>query len=356
MNLEGAKLVVSAQQNFITGTGRCGSTILSRMLMRHPDALVLREFFSTLDARRFAPGRLSGDELADVLSFDRHPVIPFLQRGGTMPEILYRLDDEQRRQPDLKIPGLLLVAFAYISEQPESLLERLLAWARAQPARTMRGHYPELFAFLCEQTARRTCIEASATNNLDLGVFPNPRVLHVHRSGPEVVLSMGAHPFFRLMASLALEPLSADEWSTIRARAARDADDPLCARMAATPSSAFDPFFAHMWTSSVARNVRVFTQLPRAQVLELPFEQLLAAPVPSLLRVAEFFGLSPLPAWAQDAATMLSPVPLRLPAQEPKRQRELARLCAVGQILTGREQRARFDLPAETTEDERDAG
>ncbi len=335
---------VAKPQCFITGTGRCGSTVLSRMLMRHPDALVLREFFSTLDARRFAAGPVDAPTLASILSADRHPVLPFLQRGGTMPEILYRLSEAQRREPGLQVPGLQLVALPYLTDDPARLYAETIEWARSQPSRRLAEHYPALFGFLRAQTGRRVAIEASATNNVDLEVFPYCRVLHVHRSGPEVVLSMAQHPFFRLMAALALDPLTAEQWAVVRARLARDEDDPLVARMAVRPSPRLDTFLAHTWTTAVARNVRMLGRLPREHVLELAFEDLLASPEATLQRVAEFFGLSPDPVWARDVATMLRPVELRLPGLEPDRQRELARLCAVGQILTGREQRERLDL------------
>ena len=36
------------QLTFVVGTGRCGSTLLSRLLREHPDVLSMSEFFSTL--------------------------------------------------------------------------------------------------------------------------------------------------------------------------------------------------------------------------------------------------------------------------------------------------------------------
>jgi len=331
-------------QNFITGTGRCGSTILSHMLMRHPEALVLREFFSTLDDRRFRPGSIDGEALASLLAADRHPVIPFLQRGGDIPEMRYRVDEAQGRQPHLRIPGLLLVALPTASHTPSVVYDGLLDWAREQPSRTLREHYPEAFSFLLGELGGHVCIEASATNNVDLDVFPNARVLHIHRSGPEVVLSMNEHRFFRLMANLALDPLSPADWETVWRREVDDDADPLVARMALGPSADFDAFFAKMWTSSLARNLRVLCQLPRDHVLELRFEDLLREPVETLLRAAQFFGLAPERRWAEEAATMLRIVELRLPTVDAQRQTRLSEACAIGQILAGREQRRRYDM------------
>ena len=51
------------QLTFVVGTGRCGSTLLSRLLREHPDVLSMSEFFSTLlehDSRK------RGSRMADI--------------------------------------------------------------------------------------------------------------------------------------------------------------------------------------------------------------------------------------------------------------------------------------------------
>ena len=46
---------------FIVGSGRCGSTLLSRMLSHHPQLLSLFEFFTGLEIdKRFLPGSAGG--------------------------------------------------------------------------------------------------------------------------------------------------------------------------------------------------------------------------------------------------------------------------------------------------------
>ena len=46
---------------FIVGSGRCGSTLLSRMLSHHPKLLSLFEFFTGLEIdKRFLPGSRQG--------------------------------------------------------------------------------------------------------------------------------------------------------------------------------------------------------------------------------------------------------------------------------------------------------
>ncbi len=46
---------------FVFSTGRCGSTVISQMLNKHPDILSLSEFFSVLGLRAFVGKKVSGD-------------------------------------------------------------------------------------------------------------------------------------------------------------------------------------------------------------------------------------------------------------------------------------------------------
>jgi len=70
-------------ERFIVGTGRCGSTLLSRMLGLNPETLSLFEYFNGLDVfRRFAPEPVSGAEFADLIA-SAAPSVGFCNTMGT---------------------------------------------------------------------------------------------------------------------------------------------------------------------------------------------------------------------------------------------------------------------------------
>ena len=61
--------VVDTDVRFIIGTGRCGSTILSKMLNVHPEICVLSEFLVALDAvKKYGERDVNGPELAEHIS------------------------------------------------------------------------------------------------------------------------------------------------------------------------------------------------------------------------------------------------------------------------------------------------
>src|SRR2546421_6520953 len=63
----------TVELTFVVGTGRCGSTLLSRLLREHPDVLSMSEFFSTLRIAAasgpagFPTGDMDGAQLWQLL-------------------------------------------------------------------------------------------------------------------------------------------------------------------------------------------------------------------------------------------------------------------------------------------------
>lgn len=326
--------------NFITGTGRCGSTILSKMLMLHPNALVLREFLAMLDFRMLTHEKVSGNGLAAILKADLHPIILLLQRID-LEEILYKLTTAEKRQAYWSRAGITMAALPYISDEPDKLFEELVNWAKQQPTDFLREHYPKMFQFIGDKTGRSVPIEASNAGNIDFHVFPNSRILHIHRSGPEVVLSMCQHPWFRMVASISIDPLTDEEFTTAVECAAPEEADPILKRMQKEDKELY-PALIKIYTSLIAKNYRLFTQVKPENFMEIAFEDFAENPKDHLKKIAHFFELPDKgDSWLEEAAQMFKPVKLRLPNVDEKTQRFLKNACFAGQVLTGRQGRKR---------------
>ena len=79
---------------FIVGTGRCGSTLLSRMLAENPATLSIFEYFNGLDVvRRFAPEPIDGAAFAELIAAEQPFVTAVLRRGYEVAEITYPFRD-----------------------------------------------------------------------------------------------------------------------------------------------------------------------------------------------------------------------------------------------------------------------
>src|SRR6516162_438273 len=79
---------------FVVGTGRCGSTMLSNMLRKHPKVLSLSEFFSMVAAASgkedaYSPGSMDGRRFWSIVAaISPMPKFGFRHRIP-MPEWLY---------------------------------------------------------------------------------------------------------------------------------------------------------------------------------------------------------------------------------------------------------------------------
>src|SRR5688572_8494150 len=91
--------VSMSEPTFIVGTGRCGSTLLSDVLRRHPDILSVSEFFTLVTdlggriEEAFPDGDVDGRAVHAVVA-GAHPKQTLMHRHDVaMSEVLYRPKD-----------------------------------------------------------------------------------------------------------------------------------------------------------------------------------------------------------------------------------------------------------------------
>ncbi len=93
---------------FIVGTGRCGSTLLSRMLAEDQSLLMVFEFFSGLDiTRRFSADLLDGEAFATLISQETPAVTMAMRRGYEVAEIVYPFGTRSRYKRGEGLPWIL---------------------------------------------------------------------------------------------------------------------------------------------------------------------------------------------------------------------------------------------------------
>lgn len=323
----------------MVGTGRCGSTLLSRMLAESSQVLSLSEFFNGLDmTRRFSRDPVDGAELAWLLS-QEHPFLSMvLRRGYPVPEIVYPFDRAgARHRRGEGLPYLLGACWPRIADDPDALFDAVRDFARARPRAPLREHYRALFGWLVERTGREVWMERSGSSIDYLGslhaLFPDARFVHLHRHGPETALSMREHHAFRVAVGLtarvrergdpSLESLVGLEGDRI--------DRLLAARPDAEP-------FGRFWSGQVERGMAAAGKLPAGRMLAVRFEDLLAEPAAVLRRIADFLELdADREGWLERAAGLIRGAPpARVPELPGDERERLEAACAPGMRLLGR--------------------
>lgn len=324
------------RDRFVVGTGRCGSTLLSKMLARNEAVLSLFEFFSGIDQFfRFRTDPLPGAELASRLEED-HPMLTMvLRRGYEVPEVAYPFDTPGARfRRDGPIPWTLAIAIARVSDDPDKLFGEMLEAAAAQPRQPLAGHYRQLLDWLTERTGKQLWIERSGTSMDFAGelkaFFPAARFVHIHRDGLETALSMREYSVLRLAVPVMNGLLGPVEYShdglvAFEREKSRAIDELLAGRPPAELYGAY-------WSDQVVRGMDVLAELPGEDCMTIRFEDLVAEPRPILSALADFLELPDARgSWLEEACALVGGLPPRrfdaLPVEE---QRRLEQACAPG--------------------------
>lgn len=317
---------------FVVGTGRCGSTLLTRMLDQHNELLGLNEVFTGLDwGRRFQEGPVTGAEVADILGTPNHVVDMVIGNGYDAEEITYRFGPDDRYRRGDPLPWILTVTMGHLSEHPDQLWDEVRDWLSKRPAEPIAGHYRALFAHLADRAGATAWIERSGSSVDYLGqlleVFPEALVVHLHRDGREVALSMRHHPFYRLAVQFAygsvpdgVDPTAEDALI----RAWLDGDPPV-------------ELYGRYWSDQLRNGAAALASMPSERLLTVAFEDVVADPVRAVVPIAEFLDLPVDPGFADRAAALVRGVPpRRAPTLDAGTRARLDEACAAGDaVLAG---------------------
>jgi len=335
--------VTPPRERFIVGTGRCGSTLLSRMLALHPDVCSIFEFFTGLDwGGRFAEGPVDGAAFAALITRPQPVIDAVLRRGYAVEEVTYPFGRGRFARGDT-MPWILVSMLPRLSDAPDALFDALVDFARALPEQELREHYRALFAWLAGRTGRPLAIERSGSSIDYLpalhACFPDARFLHLHRDGREAALSMREHHAYRVPISLMYDApvasgsrpsqLGAIDWA-----APPRADDPISQILASRPPV---EYFGRYWSDQVMRGEPARAQLARERSLAERFEDLIAKPAEVLRRIADFFELPERGDWIARGAALVRGAPAaRRPELADAERAALDAACLPGMRQLGR--------------------
>lgn len=308
----------AAPSRFVLGTGRCGSTLLSQMLARHPDVLSAAELFTMAQPRAFPRGAIDGEQFWQTIAEPRAGATFLLRHGLEPQEFRYPVDDGRRFDRESGVPPIALICLASLTDDPDALYDELERPIRALSPAPAGKQYRALLELLATLVGRRIWVERSGGSLAYAGdiaeQFDRPKVVHLYRDGPDTALSMSHHSSYRMM---------------MLRRLGHDALDLRTFRETPIPAERY----GRTWSATVLRGTRQLVALPAGDVLHLSYEQLLANPVGELSRVAEQLELPDARGgWLEQAADAVGP-----PGDKPSAAlgdaelERLRRACAPGE-------------------------
>lgn len=331
----------SLPARFVLGTGRCGSTLLSRMIAQHPGVASIFEWFPGFDPGfRFQPGDTSGALLCEHLLRD-HPVTSaVLARGYEVPEMVYPYGAPGMRYktPGDRVPWNLSIAMPRLSDDPDALFDGLIETLRDQPDQSLGAHYRHAFDWLTAQLGRTAWVERSAGSieyvaELD-ACFPEARYVHLYRDGCECALSMREYPGLRVAVALMFGFIGEVDFTyeglTAMVENEPERIDELLEKRPPVE------LYGEYWASQVGTGLNALREIEPSRVLTIRFEEMAANPLPALQAIRDFFELEGGDEWVEQGAALVRGVPpRRFPKLNAAEQASLQDACAPGMKALG---------------------
>jgi hypothetical protein len=303
----------SSKARFVVGTGRCGSTLLSKMLAKNTAVCSIYELFSGIDfSFRFKPEPVSGPELAIRLRED-HPMLTMtLKRGYEVPEVVYPFDDSSS-QFDIgdPVPWILGIAIPRITDTPDHFFEELMGEVEQWPVQKLAVHYRRILDWLTKVSGKQCWIERSGTSIEYLpelvNMFPEAKFLHIHRDGREAALSMREYPTMRLSTAVMYGMLGDVEFSNESLKALERKDPEAIDHLL----KVYPPInlYGRYWSDQIQRGYDALGQIAPENFHQIQFEDMVTNPTQIISEVAAFLELEQ-GDWINDAVALVSGMPV----------------------------------------------
>lgn len=329
---------------FVLSTGRCGSTMISDILNRHPQILSISEFFSFLGLEIFARRRPTGDWMWRLYSEPGYRM-GVIARGESFSELLYPVDDPNARFSRLNLPPIMAITLPHLTDRHEELFDELEPVVRAQPRQAPADHYRALFEWLAARFGGNVWVERGGGTLLLasrlLRHFPEARVVHIYRDGRETTLSMSHHPPFRAMLAMArrYRPYGVSLEKALGRLEHRDRLTAWLGKLAQTFSNLdrlpYDEVtlqeFAAFWSTMIEAGHLTFGHFPPDRLLNVRFEDVQADPEGQLRRLIRF--ISPDledDKWMREAVAIPRPTPSKFAQLDAGTQQAITEACRPG--------------------------
>jgi hypothetical protein len=324
--------------------------MLSRMFNMHPQILSLSEFWNLFPDRdiKLLASSATGEEFWQMIASPGLVDDGIVAAGISMEEYFYPYG-QARFDPAAGVPSICRV-LAAVSDDPDTLYDKLMGEVPSWPRRVIAGHCRVLFRELAAMLGREAIVERTGAALSMIPVlrrrFPDAHFIFLHRDGPDCALSMSRHPLFRVSAMQILgEALSSSS-----------PPDPLLekalseeiravgsAGLSSIATPPFDAeqllsfpipieFFAWLWSAQMYDGERAIREVRRDEWTTVRYEHLLKAPQSELARLADFIGVPAERQWLDEACCLVDPARAGTAAAQLDRA-ELAVLqeaCAAG--------------------------
>jgi putative sulfotransferase len=316
----------------VLGTGRCGSTMLSRLLAVEKDTLSISESMVTIKGRMLLTPDAEYDGSEYWTMINRPP------GSGTVVNLILQMDfrDAQYCYPEngrfgadrVHVPPILRIALPGITPDPDGLYDYLAVRVPEFPRQTVARHHRMMLDVLADTLGRSRWVERTGASSMVaypwLLANPDAKVVHLTRNVADTVRSMSKHPAFQLSeirhqfhTRYGVDPYIRDMPETLLPG---DLPDELRQFLPgnitaeALNARKFDAaFFERMIAQLEGSAEQAIADLKPTQLYRMRYEDILSDPVRELTKLGEFLEFPDPAGWAASAAPQVRSRPAATP-------------------------------------------
>jgi putative sulfotransferase len=291
----------------IISNGRCGSTLLSDLIVEEPETCSVQEFFMSVAPWNRSTEVITGPEYWKVLSGPKEELSVLFRIGAPPREVRYPADG--RFAGDLvNLPRILAITLAKLTDDPDVLFDRLAPRVRAFGTQSVGAHHQAFLDLLTDLTGKKRWVERSGgssqvTTSL-LENFPTARIVYLTRDWTATATSMSRHSSFQLVqlrveavGRYGVDPLTAAPGDDVPAEVARYLPERLTAEFLRERGK--DPRrFLGLCAFMSSQAEQALDDHPPAHLHRMAYEELVADPVGQLTALGAFLGFADPGGWA----------------------------------------------------------
>ncbi|MEV6597413.1 sulfotransferase domain-containing protein [Actinoplanes sp. NPDC051346] len=308
----------------IISNGRCGSTLLSDLIVEERETCSVQEFFMSVAPWNRSTEIITGPEYWRVLSGPKEELSVLFRIGVPPKEVRY--PQSGRFNDDLvNLPRILAITLAKLTDDPDALFDRLAPRVQAFETQSVGAHHQAFLDLLTELTGKKRWVERSGgssqvTTSL-LENFPSAKIVYLTRDWAATAKSMSRHSSFQLVqlrveavGRYGVDPLTADPDDDMPDEVRAYLPDRLTAEFLRERGK--DPKrFIGLCAFMSSQAEQALADRPPAHLHTMAYEDLVADPVGQLTALGSFLGFADPAGWAASVAGRVrAPEPVAVPA------------------------------------------
>ncbi|GAA0569604.1 sulfotransferase [Paractinoplanes ferrugineus] len=295
----------------ILSNGRCGSTLLSDLIVEEPETCSVQEFFTSIAPWPRSQAVLTGAEYWAMLASPKTELAVLFRLGVPPKEVRYpptgRWADDM-----MSLPRVLAITLCKLTDDPDALFDALAERVPGFPAQSVPRHHEAFMDLLATMLGRKRWVERSGGSTQWatslLADHPGAKFVYLTRNWADTAKSMSRHSSFQLVqmrvetqARYGIDPFDLEPGASVPAAVEPFRPEKLTVE-ALRERGADVKRYVSLCAFLSSKAEQALTDDPPRELLRMRYEDLLQDPVGELTGLGHFLDFADPAGWAERVA------------------------------------------------------